>query len=97
MVTFGSNQLHRVAKSGKTEVIAELPKGSLDGLVVLDDERVLVSSWECQCIYAGPPKGPFEPAITDVKAPADFGWDSRRKRVLVPLFEDNAVVFYDQP
>jgi sugar lactone lactonase YvrE len=97
MVTFGSNQLHRVAKSGKTEVIAELPKGGLDGLVVLDDERVLVSSWECQCIYAGPPKGPFEPAISDVKAPADFGWDSRRKRVLVPLFEDDAVVFYDQP
>lgn len=97
MVTFGDNKLYGVPKGGKPSVQAELPKGSLDGVFVLNEDKVLISSWECQCVYAGPVKGPFEPAITDVQAPADIGWDSRRKKVLVPLFQDNAVVIYPEP
>jgi hypothetical protein len=30
-----------------------------------------------------------------VKAPADIGLDTKRKRILVPLFLDNAIEAYD--
>jgi hypothetical protein len=33
--------------------------------------------------------------IHGVKAPADIGFDSKRSRVLVPRFVDNAIEAYD--
>jgi hypothetical protein len=33
--------------------------------------------------------------LSDLKGPADVGFDSKRKRVLVPRFLDNAVEVYD--
>jgi len=90
MVTFGANELRKVY-DGKTEVSATLPKGGLDGIVMYLDD-LYISSWECQCVYKGKAQGPFEPVIEGVKSPADIGWDSRRKRILIPQFEDNVVL-----
>ena len=39
----------------------------------------------------GAPGGPFSEVITDVQAPADIGWDSKRKLVLIPHFNDDTV------
>ncbi len=92
MVTFGAAELRKVL-DGKADVIATLPKGALDGIVVYLDD-VYVSSWECQCVYKGTVKGEFAPVIENVKAPAGIGWDSRRKRILIPQFEDNKVIIH---
>lgn len=96
-VTFNANKLLAIAKGGKPEVKAELPKGGLDGLVVVSPDQVLISSWEAQAVFAGPVAGPFKEAITGVPAPADIGYDAKRKKVLVPLFQDNAVAIYPAP
>ena len=74
--------------------MTKLPKGSLDGIVAVGD-ALLVSSWESGTIYRGKPGGTFEAVITDVKAPADIGWDSKRQRVLVPRFLDDVVEAYE--
>ena len=42
----------------------------------------------------GKPGGVFEPIIEDLRAPADLGYDSKRKRVLIPLFQDDAVLIH---
>ena len=72
----------------------KLPKGQLDGIVVLDGGDVLVSSWEGSSIFRGKPGGEWKAAIENVQSPADIGWDSKRKRVLIPLFQGNTVILH---
>ena len=86
--------MYRVTDKGKKESEQKLPKARLDGIVVLPDGSFLVSSWEASAIYRGKPGGEFVPVITDVKSPADIGFDQKRNRVLVPLFTENALQFH---
>ena len=67
------------------------PKGGLDGLAVLPDGNLLVSSWDANTIYRGPAAGPFVVEIENVNAPADFAFDSTRNRILVPHFMENRI------
>ena len=71
-----------------------MPKGALDGIVALGD-GLLVSSWDAQAVYRGKPGGSFEIVIPGVKSPADIGYDTKRSRVLVPLFLGNAIEAYE--
>jgi sugar lactone lactonase YvrE len=95
VVTFGSGELYSLDKDGKKGDAQKLPKSSLDGIVPMADGTVLVSSWEGQAIYRGKPGGDFAVTIPGLKAPADIGYDTKRGRVLVPLFQDSAVEGYD--
>lgn len=90
-VVTGARQLLRVRPGTPAVVVAELPTGQLDGVIHLGDGRLAISSWECKCIYAGPPSGPFETIVTDVPSPADLGWDPKRKRILVPIFTEDRI------
>ena len=62
-----------------------------DGVVVIEGGDLLISSWGASGIYRGQASGPFTLVATDVDAPADIGWDSTRRHLLVPLFKQNAV------
>jgi len=89
VVSFGSGELYRVAGGKKTDVV-KLPKGSLDGLVILNGEA-FISSWEAEAVFRGPLAGPFEPILSKLPAPADIGHDSWRHRLLIPLFNNNEI------
>jgi hypothetical protein len=92
VVTFRANRLLRWA-DGKLEA-HELPKGGLDGIVQGPGGNLLISSWEAQAVYVGSAAGgKWTTMATDVKAPADIGWDGLRSQLLIPLFEDDAVQF----
>jgi len=91
VVSFGSGQIYRVSREGRKEAGENLPTGQLDGIVQVADGAVLVSSWEGSSILRGLPGAGFLANITGVASPADIGYDSRRKRVLIPLFTGNAV------
>ena len=95
VVTFGAPELQTYDLKGKQ--VGEptlLPNGGLDGLVAVGDE-VLVSSWGAKTIYRGKPGGEFKAVFTDLEAPADIGFDSKRNRVLVPRFQGNTVEAWD--
>jgi len=94
VVTFGSGELYRLDDKGQKQDAQKLPKGALDGIVPVGD-ALLVSSWDASTVYRGKAGGAFEPFLTDLKAPADIGYDAKRGRVLVPLFNDHAVVIFD--
>ena len=96
VVTFGANELYQLDKGKKTNVVT-LPKGSLDGLVHLDDGAFLVSSWDGKAVYRGPQSGPFTPVLENINAPADIGYDTKRKRLLVPHFMDSIVTIHPMP
>src|SRR5205823_4194147 len=89
VVNFGTPELWAL-KAGKKSDVTKLPKGSLDGIVPVGDD-VIISSWESASLWRGKPGGTFTEIITGVKDPADIGYDSKRGRVLVPLFSGNEV------
>jgi hypothetical protein len=41
--------------------------------------------------------GRTTPVVQGVDAPADIGFDPRRNRVLVPLFNENRLLFRELP
>lgn len=94
VATFAKNDLYKLDAKGKKSEGATLPKGSLDGVLKVGD-TFYVSSWESETIYKGKLGGTFEPMLTQLKAPADIGFDTKRSRILVPRFMDDAVEVYD--
>ncbi|HTM20314.1 MAG TPA: hypothetical protein VL172_07405 [Kofleriaceae bacterium] len=95
VVTFGSGELYKVT-GGKKEGAVKPPKGQLDGLLVMGNGDVMISSWEAKAIYRGPTDGTkFAMAAKDLESPADIGWDGKRNRMLVPLFQKDQVAFVD--
>jgi sugar lactone lactonase YvrE len=93
-VSFGSNELYRVNPTGKPSS-TKLPRGQLDGLLILPDGTFLISSWEASAIYAGRPGEAFTLAISGVPSPADIGFDPKRSRVLVPMLQKDRVEIFD--
>ena len=91
VVGFGSGELYRVAGGTRTDV-RKLARGELSGLVAVFGE-VFVSSWEGETIYRGRPAGPFVELLHQLKTPADIGHDLWRNRLLIPLYNDNALRF----
>jgi len=89
VVTFGSGELYRLDAEGQRAEIKKLPKGSLDG-IVQSGASVVISSWEASALYEADGDG-FRELVTGLDAPADIGLDTKRNRVLVPLFNQNAV------
>jgi sugar lactone lactonase YvrE len=92
-VTFGNKQLLRLSNKGTVEQTVELPAGSLDGLVVMPDGHLLVSSWETSSVYIGTLSGTWSAVAENLTAPADIGFDPGRNRILVPLFTENELRF----
>ena len=92
VVTFGSGKMISIDRSGKQTVLPSPPHGQLDGLVKLEDGRFLISSWGGSAIYAMNKDNTYTVVSSDLDAPADLGIDTKRKRLLIPLFKENKVV-----
>jgi sugar lactone lactonase YvrE len=92
--TFNKDEVYAIRDSGDRDVVTKLPGDQLDGLVFVDD-TLIVSSWEAETVYRGKLGGTFTPLITKVRGAADMGFDSKRKRLLVPRFLDDTVEVYD--
>jgi hypothetical protein len=94
VATFGADELYRLDDKGVKQDATKVPEGGLDGIAQAGDS-LLVSSWKGSAVYRGTLGGKFELALGELKGPADIGFDSKRKRVLVPRFLENAVEVYD--
>jgi len=92
--TFGADEVYRLDEKGAKQAVTKLPAGGLDGMALVGDV-LLVSSWKGSAIYRGSLAGKFEVAFAGLSGAADFGVDSKRKRVLVPRFLDSAVEIYE--
>jgi len=96
VVTFGAAKVYRLDDKGKKQDETALPAGQLDGIIKNGDD-LYISSWETSAVYKGRPGATFTVVIPNVKTPADIGLDTKRKRILVPLFMQNAIEAYDIP
>jgi len=68
--------------------------GSYDGIGVLPDGRVAVSTWADSTLYVMHGASVLTPLITGIDGPADFGIDRQRGRLLIPLLNAGRVVIY---
>jgi sugar lactone lactonase YvrE len=95
VVSFGAPELQTFDLKGKqVGDIVKLPNGGLDGIIAVGDD-LLITSWPAKAIYRGKPGGDWKEAFTDLEAPADIGFDTKRNRVLVPRFQGNMVEAWD--
>lgn len=94
--TFGSGELREITIKGEAKPAAKLPKGQLDGMLWVGDE-LLVSSWEGKAVYRGKPGGEWKELATNIEAPADFGYDDKRKQIVVPRFTGNEILIIPVP
>lgn len=90
VVSFGSGEYYHVTASGERHPLAKPAKGQLDGLVALPGGRVIASSWaDSSIIVLDSGATAWRTLIAGVPTPADIGYDSRRERVLIPVFQGN--------
>lgn len=78
-----------MAGTDSVSVVGSGPGGG-DGLVILNDGRVLYSTWADSSLYIFE-NGSSTKLRGGLNAPADIGYDARRNIVAVPLFSDNRV------
>jgi hypothetical protein len=95
--TMGGNQLHELDLAGKVLRSAPTPKGGLDGLVRLADDDFLVSSWDGSAVYRGGFSTTLSAVLVGERSPADIGFDSKRNRILIPVFLHDEVRVVDLP
>ncbi len=92
MVTLGSGQLRTMQPSGQVNSIMTLPFNRLDGLIKTNDGRLLTSSWKARGIYEITEKYHLKEVVGNLESPADLGYDSKRNRVLIPIFLKDELV-----
>ncbi|MDB4988397.1 MAG: hypothetical protein JWN04_3575, partial [Myxococcaceae bacterium] len=91
---FGASELYRLDAHGAKRDVTQLPAGGLTGLVALDD-TLYVTSWQSSTVYRGKLGGTFEVAIAQQTSPGDLALDTKRRRLLVPHFEEDSVEAFD--
>ena len=64
----------------------------LDGLVVLDNEQCLASSWETHSVFIATQTAPHQPVIENLSSAADIGFVPDEHLVLIPLFSENRLM-----
>lgn len=77
--------------------VAATGPGSFDGVEFMDDDRALVSSWADSSLYVLARDGTLRTYLPGLPAPADIGFDTKRDRVAVPLFNANRVEIWEAP
>jgi len=93
VVTFISGEVFRIDAKGKRHNLPRPPKGDLDGLIKLDDGRLVMSSWGGSALYVLNQDNTYSILADSLDAAADLGFDTKRQRVLIPLFNQNKLVF----
>lgn len=84
-------RIYELGADGLPTAEQTVPSAGLDGLVLLDDGSLLVSSWDASAIYLVSPTGQVSQVFAGITAPADIGFDTKRGYVLIPHFRHDRV------
>ncbi|QCU89678.1 hypothetical protein [Thiomicrorhabdus sediminis] len=90
-VYFSEAKMSRINADGSTQTLPAPPAARLDGFVELNDGGFAISSWQTSSVYRYR-KGRYSMIIEGLTSPADMGMDSKRNRLLIPLFKENKLV-----
>jgi sugar lactone lactonase YvrE len=87
VVTFDpfSSTMYMLRPGDTTRAVLARGKGKWDGIEVLADGRILVSSWSDSSVHVFRADGQPMQVMRPVPEPADIGVDTRRNRVAIPV------------
>ncbi len=88
---YGGSRIYRLDEKGMPADVRPLPSGGLDGILLLEDGSILVSSWEAAAVFRLDKAGKTSRLVEGIPSPADIGFDAKRALLLVPVFEKNEV------
>jgi len=96
----GSSELLLLVPSADGEPVEDagrlsLPGASPRGIVALPDGTFAISGESSGAVYRGYRDGPFQPVISGLEAPGDVGYDTRRKRLLIPLISGHSLAIFE--
>jgi sugar lactone lactonase YvrE len=89
IVSFGGKSVMAWKPGDRAPSVIAKGPGQFDGVEVVGG-RILVSSWADSTVSSYE-TGQEVKVITGVPGPADFGYDAKRNRVLIPIFNGNRV------
>ncbi len=95
VVPFGGPNILAIKGDSAPTVIGKGP-GQQDGVVVLPDGRILVTSWTDSTVFVAGPES-SEAIIRGVPSPADIGYRETGSVLAIPLFTENRVEFWTIP
>jgi SMP-30/gluconolaconase/LRE-like protein len=96
VVPFAGNVIQAWSPGAKSTVPLGSTKGQLDGVELLGENRLLVTSWADSSLFVFE-NGTATPVANGLPSPADIGVDTKRNRVAVPLLMENRVEFRALP
>jgi sugar lactone lactonase YvrE len=91
VVTMGTGEIYRLEADARRTPVLPPSNRQLDGVVFNNDGELIFSDWATEAVYRVARTGGVEVVVDGVPAPADIGYDAVRNRVLVPLFNDDAI------
>jgi sugar lactone lactonase YvrE len=96
LAPFGGQSITSITTTNLQPIPIAGGLGAYDGIEVLPDGRVLVSSWQDSTINVVV-DGALRKVITGIDGPADIGVDTKRMVLAVPRFSAGRVEYYHIP
>ena len=93
LAPFDGKDVQSMADGAKSPAMLATGPGSYDGIEILQDGRIAVSSWADSAVYIIS-NGTMTKAITGVEAPADIGVDTKRGLIAIPRFNAGKIEYY---
>jgi sugar lactone lactonase YvrE len=93
LAPFDGKDVQAMADGAKTPTSLATGPGQYDGIEVLADGRIAVSSWADSAVHIIS-NGAMTKAITGVEAPADIGVDTKRGVIAVPRFNAGKIEYF---
>ena len=97
LAPFGGPNLQTWAPGQAAPATLVAGPGGYDGVEVLSNGNILVSSWTDSTVHVIHGGSHMMPLVKNVAAPADIGVDTKRNVLAVPRFNDGKVEFYKIP
>lgn len=97
IVPFGAPTILAWSPGDSQPTVMLAGPGGFDGVEVLANGNILVSSWNDSTVHVIHGGAHIMPGIRNVSAPADIGIDTKRNLVAVPRFNDGKVEYYTMP
>ena len=93
LAPFDGKDVMAMADGAKNPTVLATGPGQYDGIELLADGRIVVSSWADSAVYVIS-NGTMTKAITGVEAPADIGVDPKRGIIAIPRFNAGKVEYF---
>src|ERR1043165_6761972 len=93
LAPFDGKDVQTMADGAKNPTMLATGPGSYDGIEMLQDGRIAVSSWADSAVYIIS-NGTMTKAITGVEAPADIGVDTKRGLIAIPRFNAGKIEYF---